>query len=296
MSVDKGRSTERRAELKVNVIKFAAFLSVSVLLILTLPEMTIDPWGLVSPRLLVLLVATVMVIQFLSYLSIELWRKEGLLLMGTLVGVVNSNVINGAMASITKQNPKLADHAAATVVCGNLAMLARNAIVASTLGLAAAVMVVVPILSMLIVGGLTVFFAVKKINEQVADQDFEVSNPFALRTALQFAAVVTGVTIAGFGIHQYFGDLGLYVSAFVSVYAAGGPIILSAIMLASTGQITPFAATMVIMIASISSASNDAIIQLLCGARPLAKSFLRLSAPMLVTGILVLAVEWLLFG
>ena len=237
-----------------------------------------------SPRLLVVLVTTVMVIQFLSYLSIELWRKEGLLVMGTLVGVVNSNVINGAMASITKQNPKLADHAAATVGCGNLAMLARNSIVASMLGLRAAALIIAPILSMLIVGGLTVFFAVKKINAQIANQEFEVSNPFALRTALQFAAVVTGVTIVGFGIHEYFGDLGLYVSAFVSVYAAGGPIILSAIMLASTDQITLFAATTVIMIASISSASNDAVIQLLCGARPLAKSFIRLSAPMLATG------------
>ncbi len=81
-----GGNTETRAELKDNVTKFAAFLSVSILLVMTLPETTIDPWGLVSPRLLILLVATVMVIQFLSYLSIELWRKEGLLLMGTLAG------------------------------------------------------------------------------------------------------------------------------------------------------------------------------------------------------------------
>ncbi len=289
-------SSKRRTELRANATKFVAFLSISILFVLTLPESTVDLRGLASPRLLVVLVTTVMVIQFLSYLSIELWRKEGLLVMGTLVGVVNRNVINGAMASITKQNPKLADHAAATVGCGNLAMLARNSIVASMLGLRAAALIIAPILSMLIVGGLPVFFAVKKTNAQIANQEFEVSNPFALRTALQFAAVVTGVTIVGFGIHEYVGDLGLYVSAFVSVYAAGGPIILSAITLASTDQITLFAATTVIMIASISSASNDAVIQLLCGARPLAKSFIRLSAPMLATGILVLVLEWFLFG
>jgi len=223
---------------------------------------------------------------------IEFRKKEGLLIMGTLVGLVNSNVINGAMASITKQNPKISDHAASAVVCGNLAMLARNIILVSTLCVSASKFVIPPVLSMLIVGIVVVFYRIKRINKKIKHIDVNIENPFAVKTALGFIGVITIITIIGFIIHKLFGDMGLYVTAFVSVYAAGGPII----MLAEAGHISYLTGATVIIIASISSCSNDAVIQFLCGANSLAISFLKITIPMLAAGFIALAIEWLIFN
>ena len=87
----------------------------------------------------------------------------------------------------------------------------------------------------------------------------------------------------------------MFLSAFFSVYAAGGPIIIAAVMLGLEGHITFLDAATVVLIASFSSVSNDAILQLLCGAKDLAKSFVKISIPIVVAGLFVLGIEMLIF-
>ena len=152
---------EQKSRLKVNILKFSIFLTIGIFLVLVIPNKTIDPWGLISPRFLVLVVLMVMGLQFASYILLELRKKEGLLIMGALIGIVNSNIINGAMASITKQDPRISDHAASAVVCGNLAMLARNIILVSVLCGSASKFVIPPVLSMLITGIIIIFYRIK---------------------------------------------------------------------------------------------------------------------------------------
>lgn len=40
-----------------------------------------------------IIVMMVMAIQFVSYVVLEVWQSDGLLVMGALVGIVNSNAI-----------------------------------------------------------------------------------------------------------------------------------------------------------------------------------------------------------
>ncbi len=286
---------QQRTFLKKDILKFSAFVIVNVLLYFASPSGTIDPWNLIYPRAIILTVLAVLGIQFASYVIMKLRRKSGLLALGALVGIVNSNVINGAMASISKQNPKVTDYAAATVVVGNLAMLARNAVLVGTLSFDAAVFVIPALLAMFFVGIISVRYTLTRANEEIGEIDMNIENPFAILTALQFAGVITLVTIAGFIVQQLFGNIGLYLTAFISVYAAGGPIIVSALMLVTEGHISAMTAATVIMIATISSLSNDAVIQYLCGARSLAISFVRITIPILAIGLVVLGFEWFVF-
>lgn len=283
-------------DLKSNFLRFGIFMLASLVFIFFMPNKAIDPWNLVNLRVIAIIVMMVMAIQFLSYIILEIWNTNGLLIMGTLIGIVNSNAINGPMASITKQNPRLSDHAAAAVVCGNLAMLVRNLIIISTISVVAAKFVFAPLLAMIIAGVLSVYYQTRKIKERMSGVETEkIENPFEIKTAIQYAGMMTLVTILGFVIHNVWGVTGLYVTAFVSVYAAGGPIIFSAVLMASAGTITPMAAAIVVLIASFSSVTNDAILQVMCGANSLAKSFVKLSVPIVVAGGLVVAIESLLF-
>lgn len=283
-------------DLGKNIIKFKIFLLVGALVTYLIPNQAIDPWNLVNFHMMAIIVMMVMGIQFISYVVLEIWKSDGLLAMGALVGIVNSNAINGPMASITKQNPRLSDHAAAAVVSGNLAMLVRNLVIISGISVAAAKFVYAPLVAMLLAGIVSVWYRIKKINESMDGVETEkIDNPFEIKTALQYAAMITLVTILGFMIHQFFGDTGLYVTAFVSVYAAGGPIIFSAVMMAAAGTITPMTAAIVVLIASFSSVTNDAILQLMCGAKSLAKSFVRISYPIVIAGVSMVGIELLLF-
>lgn len=282
--------------LRQNIIKFGIFLFGSVVVIVLVPDKAIDPWGLINLMLITMIVLTVIGIQFVAYVVLELWKTEGLLLIGGLIGIVNSNVMNGTMASISKQNPRLADHAAAAVVSGNIAMLVRNIIVVSTLSFTASKFILPPLISMVIAGIISIYFTLRNINQTIDDVGEKgIANPFEIRTALVYAGIITFVTIGGFLIHQIFGDTGLFLSAFFSVYAAGGPIIIAAVMLGLEGHITFLDAAIVVLIASFSSVSNDAILQLLCGAKDLAKSFVKISIPIVATGLFVLGIELLIF-
>jgi|GEM_PF-2793370 len=283
--------------LKKNIFKFSLFTIFGISLILLVPNKAIDPWNLINPGLITLIVLMVVAIQFISYVVIELWKSEGLLIMGALIGLVNSNVINGTMASITKQNPRLSNHAAAAVVCGNLSMLIRNIIVVVTLSFTAAKFVVPPLLAMVISGLISIYYTLKITRQKIGDPGSEsVGNPFEIKTALIYAGMITLITIAGFLIHSLLGDAGLYVTAFLSVYAAGGPIIISAVMLAIGGHITFMTAAIVVLIASFSSVTNDAILQLMCGAKALALSFIKISIPIIVAGALVVGIEILIYN
>jgi len=293
-------------ELKKNILKFGIFAFFGGVLLFLIPNKAIDPWNLINPGLITLIVIMVVAIQFVAYVVIELWKSEGLLIMGALIGLVNSNVINGTMASITKQNPRLSNHAAAAVVCGNLSMLIRNIVIVTTLSFAAAKFVVPPLLAMVIAGVISVFYTLKKTKQKInnprnksaiskSSGSESIENPFEVKTAAIYAGMITIITIAGFLIHSLLGDAGLYATAFLSVYAAGGPIIISVVMLALGGHITFMTAAVVVLIASFSSVTNDAILQLMCGAKALAVSFIKVSAPIIAAGVLVAGVELLIY-
>lgn len=282
-------------ELKLDILKFLAFLTVGLVLAFIIPYGHMDPWGVINLRVLFLIILAVISLQFIAYLTVELWKKEGLLLLGALVGMGSSNVINGAMASITKQNPGYLDHAAAAVICGNLVMLIRNLVLVGSLSMLVLKPLLPPILSMLLAGVIVIYLELKEVNINDKNIDIDIKNPFEIKTAIKFTFIVLLTTILAFFLHKYFGDMGLYATAFISLFAAGVPVIVSAVSLAVDGHIPMSTAVIVVMISSILSTSNDFVLQLLCGAKPLALKFMKMALPIVLTGIVVLIIELAVF-
>ncbi len=281
-------------EIKKDFITFSLSIGAGIILLFFLPNETIDPWGIINPFFLVLIVIVVLGIQFVAYVAIKLWKNAGLLAFGALVGFVNSNIINGALASLTKQNPELAKTAAASVILGNMSMLVRNLILVGALSFTALKFVLAPLGAMIIVGMITVVKTIKS-ERKIEKQDIEIQNPFELKTALKFALVIVIITILVFFIHEYFGNLGLYATAALSVFAAGLPIIVSVVLLATENNVTFLTAAIVVMIASFVSISNDFILQFSLGAKALGRNFIKLMLPHFLAGVIVLIIEVLIF-
>ena len=286
----------RGKELLVRSIKFGVLFALSLAAVFLIPNHSIDPWDLINPRLMLLVVVLVMGLQYVAYLVMQLWRKEGIVIMGALLGFVNSNIINGAMSTISKQEPKLSDYAASAVICGDLAMVLRNLILGTAISINLVYILWPPMVLMLATGAWITWRVLQKCSKTVGrTEGLGVSNPFEIKTAILFSLATMLVTIAGFFVHKFFGNPGLYLTACIAIFAAGVPIIASAALLAVQGHITFATAGNVILLASFMGILNDAILQLACGARHLAWSFLKQAVPIFLAGIVALGVTHMIF-
>lgn len=274
--------------------KFFLFLFFGLLLYFILPTEPLDPWGVIQLRFLWGMILFVIALQFISFIILSVWRSEGLLVMGFLVGLVNSNILNGSMGALSKQNRRLSDACAAAIVSGNLAMLVRNLVVVAVLGFPAFLFLIVPIGAMLIVGVITILKYTR--GNKIKKFRMKIENPFAVKTAIEFAGIVTVITIISLLINRFAGELGLYATAFVSVFAAGVPILLSSLVLAKAGQITYMTVATIVMIISFMGASNDIILQLSIGSKDLARSFVKQALPMVFVGLVILGIELIIFS
>lgn len=258
-----------------------------------LPNRAIDPWGLVNPFFLLLIIIAIASLQFLVFLAAKKWQSKGIIIAGALAGFIDSNIINGAMSSISKKNPELASPAADAVVAGNLSMVLRNFILIIPFSSAALIYAGFPSLAMLGVGVFIIYRSFKR-TQQIGKIEINI-NPFEIKTAIRFVFFTVVIAAFAFVARGLIGNTGIYLAVLLGSLVGDVPVLAAAIMMAVGGVITNSQMVVMIMINSFVSSLNDGLLQYLCGAKALAKQFYKKAIPIVLVGIVVLVIEFLLF-
>jgi uncharacterized membrane protein (DUF4010 family) len=225
-------------------------LLISVVVLPVLPDRGFGPWQALNPYQLWWAVVLLAMLSFAGFMMMR-WvgMRRGVAATALLGGLVSSTATTATLSRWAKEAPTLRPLAAAGVVLACAAMFARMAVL---------VAVVAPGLGAAAVGALVVMAAtggaIGYVQARGARADgqpaLEVGNPLRMVLALQFAAFLAAVLLAGRFLAERFGDAGLIASAAVAGLVDVDAITLSVGRMAGEGVVGAQAATWAIFVAA----------------------------------------------
>ncbi|PSQ08361.1 MgtC/SapB transporter [Halobacteriales archaeon QS_6_71_20] len=211
-----------------------------------------------EPRVAWLMVVTVAGIGMVNYALVRTYGGRGVAFTGFFGGLVSSTAVVGTMLDHAGDRADAVSYAVAGVLLADAAMAVRNLAIAVAFtagGRAPALVVVVVPLGALALGAVAVAAATADWRARV---DLDLESPFSLRNALAFGAVFL-LILAGSSLAQAeFGTAGLYASAAVSGLVSSAGATTSAVLLYRGGTVGGDAATVAVLLATVSSVAVKA--------------------------------------
>ncbi len=174
---------------------------------------------------------------------------RGIIYTGFFGGLANSTAVVGELSSRTRESPDLVLLATSAVVLSNVAMCTRNLLLCTMFSAELAVIIALPLLSIVIIGMLYVFITKK----EVKNIEVNVQSPFSIKSALIFGLIFLGMIALSATAHMQFGDVGFYISEFISGTVSSTSATISAVILYQAGQISKLNAALGIILSNISS-------------------------------------------
>jgi uncharacterized membrane protein (DUF4010 family) len=214
-----------------------------------LPDSPIDPWGVVNPRTIWLMVVLISGIGFLNYVIMKRYGSRGAAYTGFFGGLANSTAVMAEFADRLKGEPGLVMVAVSAVLLSDVAMCLRNLFLCLVLAPALLPRLIAPFGAMMAIGGL---YAYKYLARQQA-VPIKIQSPFSIRNALVFGTIFLAmVLLSAFAVLE-FGSAGFLASSFLSGMVSSASATASSIALLQAGALDARTAALGIVIASMSS-------------------------------------------
>ncbi len=269
------------------VVQFAV---VSLVVLPLVPNETFGPWGVWNPRTIWLLVVLISGLSFVGYVASKLiGATRGIGWSGLLGGLASSTAVTMSFSERSKRQPKLAIVYAIGVLAASAVMVPRLWVLLGVLQPRLIVPTLIPLGVLFVittVGGLS---ALRKRNRDRLE-GVKVTNPFELRTALQFAVLFSIILLAAKAAQVYLGEQGLYLAS-----ALAGVTQLDAITLTLAHQVGTgldvHVAARGLAIAAATNSLFKAGIALTIGSRPFGRSVL---VTLLLAAVGCIAAAWLI--
>jgi uncharacterized membrane protein (DUF4010 family) len=270
----------------INALEFGV---IAFVLYPVVPNETIDPLGLINPRLLVFVVIVVASIGFAGFLALrEIGAEKGLPVIGALGGLVNSEATSSAIATKARQNMELTTPAQIAVILTNSVMLMRNLVIAGIVSLGVMKLMLLPQLLMVAVG--LIYAYTIKFEKRLKEMETPVESPFAIVPAIKFAVLFTVISILVHYIKE-FGVGGVYLAALFGGLVSSAAVTASLASLAALGGLSLIPAANGCIIAAIGSTLGKLIIVRISGSKELLK---KIATPVLITifvGVVALGLQ-----
>jgi uncharacterized membrane protein (DUF4010 family) len=229
------------------ILQFAA---VAFLLLPLLPDATWDPWEVLNPFRIGLLVVLISGLSLAGYAALKLFdHRQAVLAMGLLGGAVSSTATTLAFARHARDEAVPGAAAALIVSLANLTVLVRIGVIAIAAAPALLPQLAPVLATALLVGLLLPLRAWLRLRSMPTRPDLEVKNPADLYSALGFALLFAIVLVITAVANDALGATGLYVVAAVSGLTDVDAISLSAMQMNAQGRIEAGIAVIAIGIA-----------------------------------------------
>lgn len=213
-----------------------------------LPNAYIDPWQIIHPRMIWLMVVLVSGFGFLNYIIMKRMGSRGIAYTGFFGGLANSTAVVGELISRVRSHPDLALFTATAVILSNVAMCLRNFIICAVFSWELALVVLFPLLGMALIGLFYSFFA----GTGAPRVEVELKSPFSITYALTFGLIFLCMIFVSAMAHMQFGGAGFYISELISGTISSASATTSAIVLYQAEKIDQTTAALGIILANIS--------------------------------------------
>lgn len=253
-------------------------LAMTFILLPILPHREVDPWGLINPFELWLMTIMIAAISFVGYVAIKVAGEQaGTILTGLAGGLVSSTAVTLTLARLAREQPAMRAAALSGALIASMTMMLRVLVVVglvqapllARIGPAVAVAAVV-----LMVAALP--FLLRRAHGGPKDGgpkdggskdgELALTNPFDIRTVLQFALLLAILTILARGTAALGSAPGVLALAAVSGIADVDAIVLSVSRL-STGALGGEVAARAILVAVAVNSVAKAVLGWVAGGR-----------------------------
>jgi uncharacterized membrane protein (DUF4010 family) len=233
-----------------------------------LPNRPIDPFGVLNPHAIWKVVIVVMTISAAGYVAVRaLGSRWGLPLTGLASGFVSSTGTIAAMAARAAAHPEQLAGAASGAVLSTVATVVQLAFVLAVLSWPTFVTMSLPLLcavaAALIYGAFGLHNALRVPGELVPIS----GEPFSLKLAILFGAVLSAVSLVSAGLHQWLGATGLVIGSIVSGFADTHSASASVASFVATGRLSASEAVLPILGAFLANTLSKVIAASINGNR-----------------------------
>ena len=204
---------------KQDVYATLTFAVISLVVLPVLPNQTfnvIPPFDILNPYKIWLMVVFTSGISFLGYIMIKIIGvSRGILLTGLLGGLASSTAVTLSFSQRSKTVEKLARPFTLAIITAWTVMFFRVLIIVFTLQSNLAQHLILPIGIIAVVAvAYSVFLYISQRGGST--EDLEFVNPFELGPALKLGAMFAVILVVARAAQLGFGNVGVYVSSFVS--------------------------------------------------------------------------------
>lgn len=217
-----------------------------------MPDQYIDTWQLFNPHDAWAGILAISGISFVNYIFLRLFRADGLFLSALFGGLVNSTATIAELSSRASENGlvhKLGKLCLTTIV----AMFVRNLVIVAILSPASLVRILIPVLAMLIVSGILIFWKPMHQEPGEGQLSLNLQSPISVRKVFVFAALFLAIQIGGTLLTKVFGSFGILATGTVGGFVSSASTTASAASMASHQVISAALAGTVAVISSLSS-------------------------------------------
>lgn len=202
-----------------------------------LPNKTIDPWHLVNPERLGIILLALACIQFVGYLAIRIFGEHlGMLLMGFFGGLISSTSVFLTLPNIYKKNKNALVSVTTAAVYATLATLFEVLVILFLAAPSLLPHMLWPIISMMVIGGSVALLLLLDRNHRHIFK--EISNPLDILAILRLTAVIAAMLILATLAKNTVGTQGLQVFALLGGLIEMQSTTLAISTLFATGKLT----------------------------------------------------------
>jgi len=271
----------------VNALEFGV---IAFVLYPILPDRAVDPFGVLNPRILVLLVIVVSTMGLLGFLALRrLEPRQGLRVVGALGSLVNSEAVSTSLAARAREEPALFSAAVEGIILANVVMLLRNLVIAGVLSMGILRFMAVSHLLMVVVALLYLRLHIASAPVKEPER-LELALPFAIAPAVRFALLFFLISLIVRYV-QFLGIGGVYLAITVGSLLSSAAVIASLVSMQSIGAIDLVTAASGCVVASIASVLAKIAVARVNGTDELAR---RIALPLMaiaLAGELVLILQ-----
>ena len=221
------------------VVQFAA---VSLVVLPLVPDESFGPWGVWNPQTIWLLVVLISGVSFVGYvLTKVIGARGGVGLSGLLGGLASSTAVTLSFSENSRKAPDLAPVYAAGTLAAQTVMAPRVLVLLALVQPGLVLPALLPLGAIFLVAAGWTLITYRQ-SRQAASSSAHITNPFELRTALQFALLFAVVLLLARAAQEYLGEAGVYLASVIAGITQLDAITLSLADQVSSG-LNPIVAT-----------------------------------------------------
>ena len=272
------------------------FLVVAVVVLPLLPDRTYGPYGVLNPFQIGVLMVLISGLSFAGYVAIRLLGpRRGLGVTGLLGGLVSSTAVTLSMAGRARERPEIADSAALAVMLASADMNARVHVLVALVTPALLGHVARPMVAGLGAALAASLLLWRRSGRPTADKE-EVagfSNPFELRSALEFALLFAVILVGSKAATSLFGNAGSYAAGVLAGLTDVDAITLTFSKLAGDGGVAADVAATTIFLGAASNTLAKGAMGAAVGGWGFGRRVLGAQLAVLAAGALGAALAWM---